>query len=95
VPTRFDTQLLGAFRNDLERLGIIESSAITGFISIVPGATLLTEAACFEQSEVRLIVSGIGRVLLWVRAVHFHADVDASHIEHGEDAHRHTPLFER
>ena len=30
-----------------------------------------------------------------VRLVHVDADVDARHVEHGEDAHRHAPLLQR
>ena len=88
-------QLAGAILEDGERLGVVVALAVASLVAVVTLAVLLAQATRLDQGEIGLVIVRIRRKAFGIRLVHVHADVDTGHVEHGEDAHRHAPLFER
>ena len=76
------------------RFRIVMARAIALLVAIEPLAGLLPQPPGGVQRRVRLVVSRVRRITMRVRAMHVDAHVDARHVEHGENAHRHAELFE-
>ena len=78
----------------LARFRIVVARAIALLVAIETLAGLLPQASGGMQRGVRLVVSRVRRITMRVRAMHVHAYIDAGHVEHREDAHRHAELLE-
>src|SRR5690606_13290866 len=89
-----DAELARPLAQNLDRLRIVVARAVAGLVAIVALARLLPEAPRLVEREVGLIIRRVRRILVGVRLVHVHADVDARHVEDREDAHRHAEILE-
>ncbi len=82
-------------REHRDRFGIRRALAVGAVVAVVAAAGLLAEPAALGKQRRRAVEARVLRQQ--VRAFHARqvADVDAGHVEHGEDAHGHAEVLQR
>src|SRR5581483_12096589 len=88
-------QLGRTLAQNRDGLRIIVTGAVAFLIAIIALAVLLSQPPRFHQREIRLIVGWIDRIFVSVCRMHAGSDIDAGHVEDGENAHCHAPLLQR